>query len=182
MSNQITALPATLPPGVYESASGGRPRPPVAPISPIPRQTTGGGSPAPGASGPLRQMSTSAGIPAAAMLQPQATGQSLSGSQTQGTPTRQFSTPPTSATPSGGAGTFGSAFPANTSFGNFAPKQPTPSQSQDSSWDVTPQEKTTADGFFDGLDPARRGFIEGDVAVPFMLQSGLDEDTLAQVW
>src|ERR1700712_4037616 len=56
MSNQITTLPAILPPGLYEQASGGRPRPPVAPASPIPRQMTGGASPAPG-TGPLRQMS-----------------------------------------------------------------------------------------------------------------------------
>jgi hypothetical protein len=49
-------------------------------------------------------------------------------------------------------------------------------------WDVTPAEKAGADRFFDTLDVQRRGFIEGDVAVPFMLQSNLPEDVLAQVW
>ena len=49
-------------------------------------------------------------------------------------------------------------------------------------WDVTPQEKATFDQFFDTLDTQKRGFIEGDVAVPFMLQSKLPGDTLAQIW
>ena len=49
-------------------------------------------------------------------------------------------------------------------------------------WDVTPQEKATFDQFFDTLDTQKRGFIEGDVAVPFMLQSKLSDEILAQVW
>ncbi|KAG1730581.1 hypothetical protein EDB19DRAFT_1740158 [Suillus lakei] len=49
-------------------------------------------------------------------------------------------------------------------------------------WDVTAAEKAGADRFFDTLDLQHRGFIEGDVAVPFMLQSKLPEDVLAQVW
>lgn len=49
-------------------------------------------------------------------------------------------------------------------------------------WDVTPQEKATFDGFFDTLDTQKRGYIEGDVAVPFMLQSKLSDDILAQIW
>lgn len=49
-------------------------------------------------------------------------------------------------------------------------------------WDVTAAEKTTADRFFDELDSQRRGYIEGDVAVPFMLKSNLPGDALAQVW
>lgn len=49
-------------------------------------------------------------------------------------------------------------------------------------WDVTVEEKARFDQFFDSLDTQRRGFIEGDVAVPFMLQSKLSEDVLAQVW
>ncbi len=161
MSGSIKELPSSLPMGIYESASGGRSRPPNAPTSPIPRQMTGG-SPAPGA-GPTRQMTTG-GMPSG-MLQPQGTGQSFSGS-----PARQFSTPPTSIPPATGA--FGNA---------FSPFGGNRQQSQEQ-WDVSQQEKKTADGFFDGMDTTRRGFIEGDVAVPFMLQSGLDEDTLAQVW
>ena len=49
-------------------------------------------------------------------------------------------------------------------------------------WDVTAEEKTKFDQFFDNLDSQKHGFIEGDVAVPFMLQSKLGEDILAQVW
>jgi epidermal growth factor receptor substrate 15 len=49
-------------------------------------------------------------------------------------------------------------------------------------WDVTPEAKATSDRFFAQLDPQNRGVIEGDVAVPFMLQSQLDEGTLATVW
>ncbi|KAL4244397.1 hypothetical protein ABKN59_010430 [Abortiporus biennis] len=49
-------------------------------------------------------------------------------------------------------------------------------------WDVTPAEKANSDRLFDGLDKNKRGYIEGDVAVPFMVQSKLSEDTLAQIW
>ncbi|KAG1749118.1 uncharacterized protein EDB91DRAFT_1112566 [Suillus paluster] len=56
------------------------------------------------------------------------------------------------------------------------PPQPT------GQWDVTAAEKASADSFFDTLDLQRRGYIEGDVAVPFMLQSKLPEDVLAQIW
>lgn len=49
-------------------------------------------------------------------------------------------------------------------------------------WDITPQEKASSDQFFDTLDTLRKGYIEGDVAVPFMLQSKLSDDVLAQIW
>ncbi|KAG1842654.1 hypothetical protein DFJ58DRAFT_53648 [Suillus subalutaceus] len=49
-------------------------------------------------------------------------------------------------------------------------------------WDVTAAEKAAADRLFDTLDSQHRGYIEGDVAVPFMLESKLPEDVLAQVW
>ena len=49
-------------------------------------------------------------------------------------------------------------------------------------WDVTSSEKATFDNFFDTLDSQKRNYIEGDVAVPFMLQSKLSDDVLAQVW
>lgn len=69
-----------------------------------------------------------------------------------------------------------SAF-ANTS--SFAPPAP---QQQQQAWDVTPSEKQAADRFFDQLDKFGRGVIEGDVAVPFMLESKLPEVVLASVW
>jgi epidermal growth factor receptor substrate 15 len=49
-------------------------------------------------------------------------------------------------------------------------------------WDVTSDAKATSDRFFAQLDQQNRGTIEGDVAVPFMLQSQLDEGTLATIW
>jgi len=49
-------------------------------------------------------------------------------------------------------------------------------------WDVTPIEKATADMRFDGLDKQKRGYVESDVVVPFMLQSKLPESDLASIW
>lgn len=140
MAGTIKTLPPVLPAGLYEQASGGRPKPPPLPTSPIARQMTGPmptGSPTPSMA---RQMTGG--------MQPQRTGQSYTSP-----PARQFS---------------GSAF------------MPQPAAA--AQWDIKPEEKQAADAFFDGLDTGRRGVIEGDVAVPFMLQSGLPEGTLAQIW
>lgn len=143
MAGTFKTLPLVLPAGLYEQASGGRPKPPL-PTSPIVRQMTGnmtsGGSPTPSIA--TRQMTGSGAI------QPQRTGQSYTA---PAVPQRQFS---------------GSTFMSS-------PQQ---------AWDIKPEEKQAADAFFDGLDTAKRGYIEGDVAVPFMLQSGLPEGTLAQIW
>jgi epidermal growth factor receptor substrate 15 len=49
-------------------------------------------------------------------------------------------------------------------------------------WSVSPEAKASSDTFFDGLDSQRRGYIEGDVAVPFMLESKLPKSELAQIW
>jgi epidermal growth factor receptor substrate 15 len=49
-------------------------------------------------------------------------------------------------------------------------------------WDVTSNEKTDADAIFDGLDTEKLGYIEGDVAVPFMIKSQLPGEDLAQIW
>jgi epidermal growth factor receptor substrate 15 len=49
-------------------------------------------------------------------------------------------------------------------------------------WDVTPTEKATADMRFDGLDKQKRGYVESDVVVPFMLQSKLPKSDLASIW
>lgn len=54
--------------------------------------------------------------------------------------------------------------------------------SKSQNWDVTPEEKADSDRLFDGLDSQKRNYIEGDVAVPFLLQSNLSEDVLAQIW
>lgn len=76
MANPSLHLPASLPPGLYEAASNGRPPPAIAhgarPTSPMQAQTTG----------PLQRQATGT-------LQPQMTGQSFSAAT---------NTPPRSAT------------------------------------------------------------------------------------
>jgi len=49
-------------------------------------------------------------------------------------------------------------------------------------WDVTTAEKAACDLHFNTLDTQRKGFIEGEIAVPFMLKSQLPGEILAQVW
>ncbi|WWC66844.1 uncharacterized protein I206_100751 [Kwoniella pini CBS 10737] len=167
MTNPNLTLPPTLPNGVYETASGGRAPPPKAPASPISRQHTGGAVPS-----PVRPQYTGG------MIQPQRTGQSATGTGVSTPPRtsntqKSFASPPTSSS--------FSTIPSTSSFGGpqrqmsgFTPTaQP---------WDVTPQAKATSDQFFTQLDSQNKGVIEGDVAVPFMLQSQLDENTLASVW
>lgn len=90
-------------------------------------------------------------------LQPQLTGQSLS--TVGGVPARSGSimTPPSRQAP------------------YSSPAHAAP-------WDITPDAKATSDRFFGQLDPQNKGVIDGDVAVPFMLQSQLDEASLATIW
>lgn len=139
MANPSLVLPATLPPGTYEAASGGRPAPTSPsslshqPGSPIQRQLTG-------------------------TLQPQLTGQSHTAIAT---PPRSSTMTPTMAQKA----THG--LPTSDSTGQ---------------WDVTAEAKAASDRFFAQLDTQNKGVIEGDVAVPFMLQSQLDEGTLASIW
>jgi epidermal growth factor receptor substrate 15 len=144
MANPSLNLPATLPAGTYEQASGGRP-----PASPVARQNTGGAS-------PVRPQYTG-GAPGSGILQPQRTGQSVSGPAS--TPRR----PPPSkiSTPT-----------------SFTPNR----QTSLPSWDVNSESKAKSDRFFTQLDTQNKGVIEGDVAVPFMLQSQLDEGVLATIW
>lgn len=79
---------------------------------------------------------------------------------------------------------------ASTLFSEPAPERsttmPVPvSQSSGSSldgWAITTADKARYDGFFDSLDTDRAGYVDGGVVVPFFLQSGLDESTLAHVW
>lgn len=146
MANSNLQLPATLPAGTYEQASGGRP-PPTGPTSPIARQNTGPQS-------PVRPQYTGGA------LQPQRTGQSTH-VQPQSTPPRQ--------------GSVGPAFAGASAFGQNR-------SATQQAWDVKPEAKATSDRFFAQLDQQNRGVIEGDVAVPFMLQSQLDEGSLATIW
>src|ERR1700749_2242538 len=49
-------------------------------------------------------------------------------------------------------------------------------------WDMTPEEQARTNRFFNTLDPKKLGYIEGEVAANFMLQSNLPKEVLAQVW
>ncbi|KAI0075486.1 hypothetical protein K474DRAFT_1709004 [Panus rudis PR-1116 ss-1] len=100
-------------------------------------------------------------------IQPQFTGQSIQ---------PQMTGQALKVTPTGPALPPRSVFPSSP----YAVAAQTTGQS--TPWDISPAEKANADRIFDGLDTSRRGYIEGDVAVPFMLQSGLPEDVLAQIW
>ncbi|WWC85800.1 uncharacterized protein L201_000667 [Kwoniella dendrophila CBS 6074] len=174
MTNPSLNLPAVLPNGVYETASGGRAPPPKAPASPISRQHTGGAVPS-----PIRPQYTG-GMGAGGILQPQRTGQSATGVPGVSTPPRasntqkSFASPPTSST--------FSTIPSTSSFGAPQRQMSGFTNQQSQTWDVTAQAKATSDSFFSQLDTQNRGVIEGDVAVPFMLQSQLDENTLASIW
>ncbi|KIJ29866.1 hypothetical protein M422DRAFT_36793 [Sphaerobolus stellatus SS14] len=72
----------------------------------------------------------------------------------------------------------GSPSASSTFFSKLEPTKP----SQSSLWEITPEAKAFSDKIFDGLDVAHRGFIEGDIAVPFMLKSNLSQVDLAQIW
>lgn len=158
MSGKITNLPQTLPPGLYEQA-GGKP-----PVGIMTHGTGNSASLSPSLTGsfntsaPLAPQLTGG---ARARLQPQTTGSEYGRMSMAIPPQPHVTFAATPAVQALGASAFGGASQA---------------------WDVTAEEKARFDQFFDGLDTQRRGYIEGDIAVPFMLQSKLSGDVLALVW
>ncbi|KAH9001436.1 hypothetical protein EDB92DRAFT_1826676 [Lactarius akahatsu] len=163
MSGQLSFIPTTLPPGLYEMASGSS-------GSAVASHTTGNsGSFSPGLSSTFPQNNGSSVVRqqlTGKPLQPQYSGQPLQ-QQFTGPALQQHQTGPTKLPRNAPApGPFAAASAAQT--------QP--------AWDVTPSEKANADKFFDTLDVHKRGYIEGDVAVPFMIDSKLPEDDLALIW
>ena len=134
MSNKISFIPTSLPPGLYHQAGG------VQEHSGSVRSHTSGNS--------------GSFSPVVGSFPPQHTGQNqflkpdITGVSSKQTPVRSF-----------------------THSNGYSP-----------AWDVSPTEKASADRLFDTLDLQKRGYIEGEVAVPFMLQSGLPGEVLAQVW
>ncbi|CAJ0914227.1 15772_t:CDS:2, partial [Entrophospora sp. SA101] len=50
------------------------------------------------------------------------------------------------------------------------------------SWDVTLQDKTEYDKIFDSIDQMKRGFLTGSEAAKFLVESNLNQDTLATIW
>ncbi|KAI1173043.1 hypothetical protein F4777DRAFT_478481 [Nemania sp. FL0916] len=57
-----------------------------------------------------------------------------------------------------------------------------PPQTTGGDWLVTPADKAKYDQFYTDLDKTNKGFITGEEAVPFLSQSRLSEDVLAQIW
>ncbi|KAI1368912.1 hypothetical protein F5Y08DRAFT_206972 [Xylaria arbuscula] len=55
-------------------------------------------------------------------------------------------------------------------------------QATGSDWLVAPGDKAKYDQFYADLDKTNKGYITGEEAVPFLSQSKLSEDALAQVW
>ncbi|KAI6036889.1 hypothetical protein BKA83DRAFT_684365 [Pisolithus microcarpus] len=142
MSGKLPFIPTTLPPGLYEQASGS-----------LTAQVTGGSSHLGTPASSTFPFSPTKPPP----VQPQFTGQgarNISPTLPSRRPAPAAQIPP---------------------FSSITAQPSAP-------WDITPAEKATSDRFFDTLDTLKRGYIEGDVAVPFMLQSKLPEDVLAQVW
>ncbi|KAF8078166.1 hypothetical protein FPV67DRAFT_38614 [Lyophyllum atratum] len=155
MSGQLTFVPTTLPPGLYQQA-GGHPSSSQGSV----RSHMSGNS---GSFSPL-----SAAFPRST-IQPQYTGQSqLLQPDHTGFSATSPRPPVLPARPTASGVTSAPFVPQRN---GHAPH-----------WDVTPAEKTNADKFFDDLDPQRRGYIEGEVAVPFMLKSNLPGEDLARVW
>ncbi|KAJ6500401.1 hypothetical protein C8R45DRAFT_67324 [Mycena sanguinolenta] len=156
MTGQLASIPNVLPPGFYQQVAG--------PASSIRPQATGGSySPLASTfsqSAPSRTMQPQ--YTGASMLQPQVTGPwSSKPPVPPHLPGRPSASAPGVSASAIGSGAFGAAQPA---------------------WDVTPAEKASSDRWFDSLDAQHRGFIQDDVAVPFMLESKLSGDDLAQIW
>ena len=164
MSGQLSFIPTTLPPGLYEMASGS------SGSTVVSHATGNSGSFSPGISGTFPQNS------GPSLVRPQLTGKPLQ---------PQYSGQPLSAQFTGPViqhQTGSNKLPRNalaSASGPFAAASVTQTQP---AWDVTPTEKSNADRFFDTLDAQKRGYIEGDVAVPFMIDSKLPEDDLALIW
>lgn len=155
MSNQLSFIPSSLPPGLYQQA-GGKSANNQGSVRSHMSGNSGSFSPL-GNSFPQNRSHLQAQHTGQnQLLQPDLTG--MSASRAPNLPARP------------NASAFGgSAF--GTSGNGHAPQ-----------WDVTQAEKTRSDLYFDDLDPNQRGYIEGDVAVPFMLESKLPGEDLALVW
>lgn len=153
MSGQISVIPTSLPPGLYQQASGG--------ATPSVR------SHATGTSISYSPSANQTSFPQnRSYMQPQYTGQML---QPQGTGGAVSKKPLVAPTIPARKTTNPSAI-GNSAFGAQA------------RWDVTATEKASSDEYFDTLDTTKAGYIEGEVAVPFMLESKLPGEVLAQVW
>ncbi|KAI0429779.1 hypothetical protein F5Y09DRAFT_248649 [Xylaria sp. FL1042] len=57
-----------------------------------------------------------------------------------------------------------------------------PPQTTGGDWLISPVDKAKYDQFYADLDKTNKGYITGEEAVPFLSQSKLSEDALAQIW
>ncbi|KAJ7168087.1 hypothetical protein C8R43DRAFT_136341 [Mycena crocata] len=158
MTGQLSSIPNALPPGFYQQVAGSA-------QSTIRAQATGGSySPLASSFSQSQQRSN---------IQPQYTGGSQQMLQPQATgpwSSKPPVPPHLPARPNPSSASSASAIGS----GAFGLPQP--------QWDVTPAEKASSDRWFDSLDTQKRGYIQDDVAVPFMLESKLSGDDLAQIW
>ncbi|KAH7156998.1 hypothetical protein EDB81DRAFT_409380 [Dactylonectria macrodidyma] len=72
--------------------------------------------------------------------------------------------------------------PQGTGASPLAPPTMSPQATGASDWAVTPADKARFDQIYADLDKGNKGYITGEEAVPFLSQSNLPEDTLAQIW
>ena len=149
MSGQLSFIPSSLPPGLYQQASSHN----QSSVKSHTTGTSGSFSPLAGAFPQARNNVQTQYTGQATLLQPDNIG--LSAAQSRPSVRNDILS-------------LGSS--SLTQNGHSIP------------WDVTASEKTVSDRYFDDLDSQRRGYIEGDVAVPFMLKSNLPGEVLAQVW
>ncbi len=138
MNGSIKTLPPTLPPGLFEAASGG---------SPAARQR------------PSRQTSTSSQRGAEPIV-PQYSGQAARQRP-------QLTGPPGRASPVLGSQHAG------------PPLQQAPEKI---GWDVKSHEKANFDTFFTDIDTGKKGYVTGEEAAGFFMQSKLSEEDLAHIW
>ncbi|KAG6854983.1 hypothetical protein C0991_009806 [Blastosporella zonata] len=158
MSGQLAFVPTTLPPGLYQQAGG----------SPLNNQgslrshmtgNSGSFSPVNSAFPQSRTALQQQYTGQSQLLQPNHTGFSVTSPKPPALPARPAAPPATSPP--------------------FIPQR---NVLQAPQWDVTADEKATADSYFDDLDASRRGYILSDIAVPFLLKSNLPGEDLALVW
>ncbi|KAH6983037.1 hypothetical protein BKA56DRAFT_582855 [Ilyonectria sp. MPI-CAGE-AT-0026] len=72
--------------------------------------------------------------------------------------------------------------PQGTGVVPLGPPTMSPQSTGANDWVVTAADKARFDQIYADLDKTNKGFITGEEAVPFLSQSSLPEDTLAQIW
>lgn len=100
-------------------------------------------------------------------------------------PLRQQATPSQAALPrqvTGTPATPSSRFLNSSTLGASAFGRAASPSTLDAPWDITQAELVQSNTFFDQLDQGRDGFVPGDRAVPFLMESKLPGDVLAHVW